>query len=198
MLPDYPQFKGKLSELYIERLKNVKKKLMVTFGDVPLNKMFEGHKSVLIREDGTRDEIEFKSIRANIEINLKDIDKLTLSDVIKKIDSMAEEMARQESIYAFAEIEKSVEKIGNVVDARGKGLTPTIFFEMLDKIWIEFDENNNPILPQIVTGKDLFESSKKLFEELESNPGHKKRLDEVIEKKRREWLDREGNRTLVG
>jgi hypothetical protein len=97
----------------------------------------------------------------------------------------------------MSELERATTEVGNVVNAGGK-LEPKHFFEMMEKIHIEFDETEKPLLPSWFVGPKAMEAISRLFSELESNPEHKDRFDRIIEQKRDDWREREAARKLVG
>lgn len=76
---------------------------------VPMVKLFEGRKGILVREDGSIDDSEPEPIQARIEINIGEIEKMTPQDVIKKFDDMAKEMGRQATQNFLAKLNEIVE-----------------------------------------------------------------------------------------
>jgi predicted DNA-binding protein (UPF0251 family) len=198
MLPDFPKLKEKLQKLLIARTKMVQSAYMNPLSDVPKARIFEGNRTILVREDGSVEEIEIKEMKAEMEINLKEIETITLPDILEKFDTTAKELAMQQSKVFYDEIGKAVEKVGNVIDIKGKSFSIDDFLKMLDMIWLDFDENGNPNFPTIVAGEKTFKSISEVLPQLETDQECKKRLAEIIERKREEWRARESNRKLVG
>ena len=86
---------------------------------------------------------------------------------------------------------------GNVVDAKGKPLTPDQFLDVMERIEMSFDQNGKPMLPQIVCGPQMVEQMKKILEQIDTEPELKQRHDELLRRKRENWCDRESRRKLV-
>lgn len=198
MLPDYPKFKTLLGEILIERMKKVMLASQGFMGEVPRLRIFEGDTLSTIREDGTKEASKPETIGEEISWSFDEIENLEVNDVIKKIDEIAINMARKQSEFAFKEITEAVRKVGNEVDVKGEPLQPKHFFEMIRKIQMQFDVSGNPIYPSIVAGTKAFDAFRKMFDQLEEDPTLKKEYEELIERKRKEWHDRETSRTLVG
>ena len=68
---------------------------------------------------------------------------------------------------------------------------------MLEKIEIDFDKSGNPIMPTILLSPKDVRKFKEKFKEWDKNPEMERRSKEIIEKKRKQWLDRENSRKLV-
>ena len=104
----------------------------------------------------------------------------------------------QQSKIAYEEIEKVASDVGNVFDLKGEKLKVDHFFQMLEKLWIDFDKEGKPLLPTIVVGEKAYKALSEVFTQLENNPEYKGRMEEIITKKKELWRDREANRKLVG
>jgi hypothetical protein len=90
---------------------------------------------------------------------------------------------------------KAAESVGNVT--RNAGNLRECFLAMVEKVEMDFDENDNPIHPSIVAGKEVVKELMKLAPEVENDPEFKKKHDEIIERKRLEFHEREAARKLV-
>lgn len=198
MLPDYPKTKEKVSQALMDRFQEEQNKALGIISTRNKIRVFEGRKMIVIREDGTKNKIEFKQIEVGMDMDLRKVENYTLQDILQIFVQAAHEMAKQKSQMFMQTMDKSSEEANTTVDAKGKPLTPELLFETLGKMWIDFDENEKPYLPTIIVGTKLFEDFQKLFVQLESNPEYKKKFDKLIEEKRMQWRERESNRKLVG
>lgn len=202
MLPDYPKLKTKLSKFLFDFFNLAQTQKMGLLAEINKRTLFEGHKTVLIREDGTVEQVESQKIAIQIKVDPKEVGSLTLKEILRRISQGAEEMAKEQSKMFFKEVSRSAAKVGNVFDAEGKPINLDIILKAYERMWIDFDEHGQPILQQLIAGKDIFESTKKLFSDLKSDPEKQRQFDEkfreIIEKKRMEWHDREDARKLVG
>jgi hypothetical protein len=198
MLPDFSEIKKRLRKLQLARIKRAEAMLLSPFSEVPEHIVFEGDKLLLVREDGSIEQTEIREITVERQIDLTEVEKMSPETIRQRLDAVAQEMAFKKSKILFEDLEKTVRKTGNIVDVGGKPFSIDDFFKLLEKIWLEFDENDKPIMPMIVVGDKVSDEIAKVLRQAESDPECKKRFQEVIEKKRMEWRDREANRKLVG
>ena len=144
------------------------------------------------------DETKLQSA-SRIILKSEEIPNISVQARIAKIgDEAAREMARQISTQAFATITEIVDKVGNVVDGGGKPLSPESFLELLSKMQLEFDENGNPKGLTVVIPPSMEERAKETMEMYHQDPELSGRWQELMDKKRKEWRDREAARKLVG
>lgn len=197
MLPDFPKVKKKLRDLQISRMELVDRLNLGFFSQIPSQRIFEGKKDLIIREDGTKDETEFRRISADIELKLSEIEDKPINEIIKKLDAATTELSKQKANMIIESINKAVQEIGNVVDCKGVPFTINHFLEALRKMYIDFDEYERPYLPPIVAGEKAYASINKVLPLLETDPGVKKEFSQIIDKKREQWRARESNRKLV-
>ncbi len=194
MLPDYPKTKSKLERLQKERFVKVRNSCLGPFIGERVSRPFEGDRSVVIWEDGTIHETKFHSIKTEMQIDLREIDKHTPKEILRQIDTAAQQMGLQQASLNFETIQKAADESGNIVDAKGERFQLEHYLQLLEKIDLDFDENEKPILPTIMVGPDLADRLAKVIAEAESSP----EFDKVIAKKREQWRDRESARKLVG
>jgi hypothetical protein len=196
MIPDYPKYKHKALELINKRLRNTRNQYLSPFANA--FQIPEGNRFILINERGEESEMNFKKSEAKFTIEMDQISSTSPADIIAKIDTAAQSMAYQQFQDSVESIQSAAEKVGNVVDVKGQGLKPEHILESLNKVWMDFDEFDRPIFPTVLINPQDQEKYQKIYKELFENPEYKSRLDEMIEKKRREWNDRESDRKLVG
>ena len=160
--------------------------------------VFEGNKTIIIREDGSIEEMGLKEATSELKVNLADFEKMNHETVLNKINDAAEEIAGQQAKSFYEEVGRAAEEVDNVVDADGKPFSMDLFFQGLEKIDIDFDEAGNPSGLIGAVNPKLFPSIVKVVEQAKTDPEINKRYDELIERKRREWRARESRRKLVG
>ena len=69
---------------------------------------------------------------------------------------------------------------------------------MLEKIQRDFDENGTPSELSVVVAPGMRDQVERVLQQLQLDPATKLRHDEILEKQRGEWRDREAARKLVG
>jgi hypothetical protein len=159
--------------------------------------LHEGDGSKLIRQDGSVELIDLKHIEETMVVRFDEIRSMSLKDVVAKVDAMAESMARQQFEIAFAEIDRAVHEVGNVVEGRG-GFTAESILDMLSKISMDFDADGKPHLPSLYCNPVHEGAIETAMKRIETEPGLRKRFDDIVARKHEEWRDREACRNLVG
>ena len=198
MLPDFLKTKEKLQKMLVSEMKKSQLLHLGPLADVPESMMFEGNKSVIVREDGSIAEMHPKKMTAEVEIKLEEIEGMTHEAILDKINTMAKEVVEKQKELAYGAINKAAEEVGNVIDADGEPFSMDHLFEMLEKIDRDFDEAGNPSGLTCSAGPELFESIAKTIEQAKADPENAKRFEVLMERKRREWRARESRRKLVG
>jgi hypothetical protein len=198
MLPNYPIISRKITKFCIEKLEEERDFRAYPFSKAKKDLLHEGSRSAIIREDGSIEEFDFKKIEVGFTIDEKEIGTLTINEVLNKMSQMSKEMAKQFVEYFVETIDEAVKKVGNVVNSEGKKITTEKVFEMIEKICIDFDEFGKPEFPTFVGNKSGVESIKNALLEIEKNKELDKKFKDLLERKKRQYLDREANRKLVG
>lgn len=199
MLPDYPDAKAKLMQILIEQMRQENKRELGFIGEIPRSIMFEGDRSLIKRSDGTNQEIKLETISSEILFTPEEIKTANPDDLFNKMNGAAKEMAKKQKNMVFDTIERESSAIGNVVDGKGRPFSVDMFLEALEKMEIHFDPvTKQPSIPSPVMHPDMVEKAKEELGKIDTDPVYKKRFEEVIEKKRGDWLVRESNRKLVG
>ena len=196
MLPDFPRIKTRFRRVinqYLQRL--VRQEPFLS--EIREERHFEGDKISCRTEDGETDVSDYKEITGQLEIKKEEIIAKGPLAFIEKTRVVAEQIKKQKAEYIFEKLNEITEKTGNKVDAKGQPLTFEHFIEGLRKIQIDFDESDKPHLPTMVVSPILGAKLREKLPQWEADPENKKRFDELIGKKRKEWNDRESHRKLV-
>ncbi len=151
-----------------------------------------------MRENSKNEEMDFKKAGDKIRIDYVEVETMTHDKILKKFDIIAKNIAEQQRMSFYKEFERVTKKTGNITDLKGKGLTPDSFFDTLKKIWIDFDENGNPILPTFTGNEKAIIKIKEVLKQIDNDPKLSEKNKQLIIRKKEEWRDRESNRKLVG
>lgn len=198
MLPDYPKAKKKIQKIFNKHMKESSEKQLGPFRESQRLTIHEGNKMMTESEGGAVDVSSLRKFEETIEISLDEMNKLTHEELLSKFTEAAESVGRKISDFSFDRIKEITDKTGNIVNAKGRPFSPDLFLEMLEKIWIDFDENGKPQYPTVVVAPGQVNYYEKAMQEIFEKEDLKKRHDEIIEAKRKEWHERENNRKLVG
>lgn len=197
MLPDFLEAK-KLVRLEIDKM--LEKLIQHHSGrialDIPHKPIHEGDGFITQYNEEFRHESDLKPIGSSFDINIDEIVN-NPGLVFEKFDEVAMDAADQQARLIFDTLSDVTEKAGNVIRKSGK-LTPDDFFEMIDKIQIDFNSDGTARMPSFYTNHELFMNMSDIFREIENSEELKKKLDVKMSMKKSEWRDRENNRKLVG
>lgn len=196
MLPNFPLAKslyGNHLLNYLEEQKN--KYLGGVFSNIPHRQIYEGDRAVLVDPDGTERETKVQKLENSSLMDMNEIaDNPTKA--YEFYDKLAKMIAKSEHDLITSSIHDVTKETGNVLNYSGK-IDPVQFFQMIDKLEIDFDSNGNPSSMQFVGGEQAVEAYKRLMATIENDKILKKKYTHLLAKKRAEYRDRENSRKLV-
>jgi hypothetical protein len=198
MLPDLPSLKNDIQSLFDQYLRSQVDIRLGPFNESPRHIVHEGRELRTMRADGSTSGTNLKKSSTEMILDLKDIPTLSANERIKKLDLLAEDLARQISEHLFSTLHEDLESSGQVVDKQGKPLDPDAIFEMIEKLDFEFDGVDGSHNTSIVAAPNMLENLRSIFNQIASDPALLRRHNELMAKKRMEWRDREAARKLVG
>ena len=138
----------------------------------------------------------YHEMAAPIEVRFDEVPELVGDRLTNKLDPVADEMARQQSAMFYGKLHEITSEAGMTVNADGKPLSQDLFLELMERRDIDFDEHGRP--QNLFVGSpqmcDLFARSLAQWDE---DPTFRTRHDEILQRKREAWRDRESNRKLV-
>ena len=197
MLPDYPALKQKLNEKFEDIIKN-KVQEEPFLSQIQRKIIQEGNTFSITSSDGYSSKTDYEEFASHYEISFDEIIKNGPEAFYSKAAEVSKELANNMVKHSIGVLEEVTERTGNVVKReKGKPITPTVILDAIEKMEIGFDEKGNPIMPTLLISSEDFEKIKNNLREWEANGELEERRKEIIEKKRKEWLDRESNRKLV-
>ena len=194
MLPDFLKTKEKVKKMLDSERKKAEFRHLGPFADTPKLNLFEGDKVILIRSDGSREEIKMEKVEGKIEVRQEEIEGMTHEKVIDKIDTIAREMAEQMAKTAYEVMSYAAGEVGNVTSTDGEPLSVELLLKGLEKMHLSFDEKGQPSGLRLIAHPKMSAELEKIYSQIESHP----RYQELMEQKREEERVRESNRKLVG
>jgi len=196
MLPDFTSTKKKL-ENSIFAVTSLKAKEGPILSKVHRKTVFEGKRHSIVDSSGDFIENTYDRIASEFSVTPHEALERGIYVFVEKTLEASNEIAKKTTEGLIKEISNAATKSGNNIDASGMLFTDA-YLDGLKNMHMEFDENGNPYLPTIFMHPETY---KKVDERLKENPSHileyNKKLDEIIEIKRKEWNDRQGNKKLV-
>ena len=197
MLPDFPEMKKQVDEMLSYYIQSRIVFHLGFMGQVPRIAVPEGRHNRLIRADGTIDDSQMKPIGGKESVDTSTEGMLDIQAVLKKLDSIAEQIATQQARHMYKRIEEVTEKTGNVLKTKMSKTGLGTMNDMLEKVQIDFDKSGKPHLPTMVCGKELFDRFMAQRDAAAADTVQKSRMEDIIVRKREEYRDRESRRRLV-
>jgi len=200
MLPDCPSLKGKLLPLLVK----TSQRKLASEGRGSLTaliarqRQFEGRGSVIIREDGTKDQVKMRRFATTFEMNVNDVPTISETAWLKKFEAAAAEITTQDSRAFIDSISEAADSVGNTLDVAGQPLSVDHVLAALDKMHISFSPDGKAQLPTFMCGTKVAKSLENILSGIDSNLEASRKMQLLIERKRTEWIDREASRKLVG
>lgn len=198
MLPDYLKIKEKLQKMLDYQMRQANLSHLGPLAKISVSMNFEGNRTVLIRGDGSVDEMQPKVASTEIEVKLAEAETMTPEMVNDMINNAAEEIAAQQAGIIYKKIDKYAEEDGTVVSSGGGPFSIDKYFELLEKIDIDFDEAGNLEGLAFVVNPKAYHQIVDVLSKGLSKPENKRRYQQIIERKREEFRVRENHRKLVG
>lgn len=198
MLPDLTVLKHRVQERLNAFARERQKHYVGPFADASKMIIREGAESVIVRGDGTQDTTEIVTAETEISLTGEELEVMTLAEALRQTDEMVKNLAAQMSKHFYQTMFDATERSGNVVDNRGMPLTAETFLQVLEKMQIDFDGDDWPSSLKIVIPPSMEDRVKQLHEEFETNIELQRKHEQLVEKKRSEYVAREASRKLVG
>jgi hypothetical protein len=196
MLPDFPKQKRHIEHLLQEGLmQRMLKDPLV--GMIPRTPLYEGSALRTHSPEGYEDTVPLQEHGFETVIPHDELVEKGPDAYFARLDEVAQQMLDAQKKMLIAKLEEVTAQTGNVFDARGKPFSPEMLLDAMEKIDVEFDDTGEPQKQSILMNPVMYASVKDKLAEWDKDPELLKRHAEVIEKKRKEWLDRENNRKLV-
>lgn len=194
MLPDFLKTKEKLKRMLDSERKKAELLHLGPIADVPKSMIVEGNKTIVVREDGSCEEIKMEKATSRLEIKWEEVETMTHETIVNKIDDAVKEMAEQIKKSFYETLSEAAEEAGNVTSSDEKPLSVDLILEMLENMRVSFDEEGNPSGLTFAGSPKLRPALTEVISQAEADP----RYQELMERKREEERVRENNRKLVG
>ena len=123
MLPDYVDTKHRLQDVLTRWLRKRVRVRLGPLGEIPRYSVFEGGGTSIIRPDNREDVTEMHRLESDFSVKFDEVPDLTLVDILKRLDGVAQEMADDMAKHVYSTISGVTERVGNVVRNTGK-ITP--------------------------------------------------------------------------
>ena len=193
MLPDFPASKTEIRKHIMRATEQAERAKAPLLAKIKSFAQHEGtaHSYDRIGAKAVTDE-GFEAIAIPVTIDVSEIPDLVGEKLAAKIDAVADGLARKRMEMFYRKMNEGTEEGGNAMDMKGAPLTQDAFFTMLERVDMEFGPDNLPT--------SVWHTTPALAEVIgkwDDDPAFRSRYEELLDRKRNEWRDRESNRKLV-
>jgi hypothetical protein len=197
MLPDFPSLKGRLMDRHIRDLRVKIDAQMPVVSQIRSVRFHEGNCFSVERDDGVIESLGFVDVRAPIQITANLEFKDTVRNLKERTEQLTLDFAAQLEKLFFERFHEITESAGNAIDMKGEPFTAESYLDSLERVDLDFDMFGFPIFPMQVTHPLMAATIRYELARFRTESRLKDRAEALIERKRKEWRDREGRRRLV-
>jgi hypothetical protein len=198
MLPDYPNLKKEIQQEFIYFMKEYVKQRFPLQGMVRRQIIHEGtdpHYQSEFQGEFEDEVTKLKTFSADAHFGKNELREMSLSDVFKRFLETAGKMGEKVELASIQDLDDKLTEKGQTASV-SKEFTPDDILKSLDILSISFDEDGKAQFPTFMGGEEASKKIAEAFKKLDEEP-YLTRFRELIEKKKREWDDRENSRKLV-
>jgi hypothetical protein len=197
MLPDFPKLKVRLMDRHIRDVRAKVDAKMPVVSRIRAVRFHEGDCFSFERDDGVVESKGFVDISAPIQIDANLEFKHTVQGLKERTEQLTLDFAAQLEKFFFERLHEITESVGNAVDMKGQPFTAESYLDSIERLDLDFDMFEFPIYPLHVIHPVMEETIRAQFARLKTESRLRDRADTLIERKRKDWRDREGRRRLV-
>lgn len=197
MLPSFPKARQAMQKAFNDEFTRVRKETHPVMDRVQIRVMSEGSNMSLRREDGSEQEMDFQVLSVKRSVQPQDATGLSPEDFLELAGGMGKEVADQMFDQLMSVLSDATDATGNVTESRGKGITFEAFLETCDKIYTDFDDENEFRERTLLISPVAAEQWKIDAPQWLTDPEKVAALERVKIKKLKEYHEREARRTMV-
>ncbi|HVW07587.1 MAG TPA: hypothetical protein VHC90_03340 [Bryobacteraceae bacterium] len=198
MLPDFPEVKARLLRMVsIDYRRQINADNLI--GQISAMPYFEGGRFSNGDVEGHIEDSPAEMTMLPYEIERSAIVQhgiLAFAISLKKLSQLHLEELHKMLYRKHTEV---TARVGNQVNAGGAPFSADLYFELLEKLQVDFDDLGRPdtASTRLVMHPDMAERVIPLMEAWEADENFQQRYRDLMLRKRDEWRDRESNRKLV-
>jgi hypothetical protein len=200
MLPSFGKIVADRDKANSALIKRMVGEIEPIVADIPAHFIHEGDATQIIRSSGEHDETQIAKMEGYIEIRAVPLDEFAMADVNAKLREIATQFAKSAAQNILQTISDAAEKVGNVVDARGRKMSEELLLETLSSMSHSFDEDGRWQAPTMAVGPDLMKQIIELknSQTLEQKAKYDREIARVISIKKAEHDSEQAGRILAG
>jgi hypothetical protein len=161
------------------------------FGQIPWRSTEHGGPVRNVRKPSPLDQT-MPVIESESSISIDSIRNSEIEEYTHSLYELANSSIRAFAPEFFKGMGEITEAVGTSLDARGRPFSFDMLNDMLEKVYIEFDEEGEPIFPTLVMHPRMIEQ----IRSIKPTSEQKERYDEIIMRKRAEYYAKKRTRRL--
>jgi hypothetical protein len=196
MLPEFPKTASDLLKYAAMRI-DMQRKALAPITDIGIQTVAHEGRAFSYEQEGAgvvRD--SYEEFATRVEVKFDEIPSLTGQVFEAKLETIANEQAKQMSKFVYSRMDDILTKAGTGVDAGGQPLSKEILLKMLEGMQVSFDESGQPDLT-FFAHPTMAEEMDKRWREWTEDAEFMATYRNLLNKKREEFFDRESNRKLA-
>ena len=191
MLPEFPAAQEAIQKAWNEVFFKALRGSNPLLARLPIRVQKEGTKAFI-----GNTEIQFKKARVEYQWKSEVGKGMPVDEFFAHAEHLGEEMAKQQAAICYEVL--SVPGPHNAVfKGTNRPFCPDDFLSSMEGMEIDFDSAGQPMWPRTFLGSEAYASVQNNWETWSSTEEGQQRLAEFVEKKRKEFNEREARRRLV-
>jgi len=196
MLPRFPNAQKTIDDAWFKRIWAATHESFPLDIHPPVKPIIEGKRSDFQREDRQIRPLKIEKHQAKTHLDTSDGKGATLEVLFQKAGELGESMAKQKWEMITRAIDEAVTETGNEVKIKKGSITQDDIFRMLETGQHIFDEDGNST-QQLVCSPDLAQELLLREVEWKDDKAFHTKVDEIKQRKKAEFNEREARRRLV-
>ena len=197
MLPIFPKARKAMQDTFSKELFRAMWDVSPILKEIRTRPQTEGREASYEREDGKIIEMDYKRRSVERRFQSEDAQGLTPDAFLECAADIGREMGEKMMADILKTVSEVTKEVGNVVNFEGKGMTFEKFLEMTANVYTEFDDLGRPDVKTFVGSAEACQEYTKNVREWISDPTKQAAIEQVIEKHRKAFNEREASRRMV-
>jgi hypothetical protein len=190
MLPDFPETRFEYDQIIGHRVYLKARELSVVEQLIQSITQHEGGQHSYYQEGTGMVSEGYQRVEVEVTVKADDVPSLVGEKLFERLDSIAEEKARQSSGLFYRKMDEVTEKTGNRINAGGAPLTKELLLRMMEST--EWSPES-----VFLTHPAAAEEMSKAWKRWQEDPAFMKQFNDLQSIKKEEWRARENCRKLV-
>jgi hypothetical protein len=196
-LPDFPNLKHRLMERHVREVRAKVDAQMPVVSKIRSVRFHEGNSFSVERDDGIVESQAFIDVRTPIEISRHLEFNETVQSLKEKTEKLTLDVAAQIEKVFFERFHEITSEVGNAIDMKGAPFTLEAYLDSMERVDIDFDMFGFPEFPTQVMHPSMVATYEAEMARCKDSAALRERAESIIERKRKDYRDREGRRRLV-